>query len=478
MSLIKPPARLLLCSQAGEVMREYTLEKTETTIGRGSARDIRLSQDKLISRRHAVIVRENDDYILRDEGSVNGTLLNGEPVEVMKPYVLNHGDRINLGRLMFVFQASEDMSDLPTIQNPLLSEVEKAVAEAQHRHAGVQNLHSGEQKQPGERADVDLPLPVAQVAPSPVLSPAVAPRPAVLQTPPAPSTPLVPSSLPPEWPGAPLRFTAFLPQQITASNWYVLLLYAHVEQAATAIYKDASLYREEEADSAIHLHRPGGEQPGPQSLQGLPITVIPECPGVIFNPRRLTFHWQNDWHQLVLRISGKRDLAGKTASGVISFFAGPLLIARLKLEIVIMAPDAQIPDRDSSRTTQLYRRVFAAYSFEDTAARNACLHVYRALGNTTMLNIETLRSSRKLCEEVRSAIEGADVFQLCWSARAQQASYVTREWEYALHLDKGADFLYPVYWDVPRPRPPLPLSALHFVYLPAYTFMSLAGSVP
>ena len=60
-------------------------------------------KDRYLSRRHAEIHHEGDVWKLRDCGSVNGTLLNGE--RVTTPVTLRAGDRIGLGDTQIVFQA-------------------------------------------------------------------------------------------------------------------------------------------------------------------------------------------------------------------------------------------------------------------------------------------------------------------------------------------------------------------------------------
>ena len=60
-------------------------------------------RDRYLSRRHAEIVRDGDEWKVRDCGSVNGTLLNGE--KITAPIALRAGDRINLGDTQIVFQA-------------------------------------------------------------------------------------------------------------------------------------------------------------------------------------------------------------------------------------------------------------------------------------------------------------------------------------------------------------------------------------
>ncbi|MEP6993819.1 MAG: SpoIIE family protein phosphatase [Acidobacteriota bacterium] len=75
--------------------RKLSLDRPVTTVGRSSMNDLPVS-DKMLSRQHARIVRDNDGALtVEDLGSRNGTYLNGErltTVQALKP-----GDRITLG---------------------------------------------------------------------------------------------------------------------------------------------------------------------------------------------------------------------------------------------------------------------------------------------------------------------------------------------------------------------------------------------
>lgn len=71
------------------------------TIGRGTKNDIILNQpkDASISRRHAIIDKAGQQYILHDT-SVNGTVINGERIE---RHPLTHGDRFHILDYSFTF---------------------------------------------------------------------------------------------------------------------------------------------------------------------------------------------------------------------------------------------------------------------------------------------------------------------------------------------------------------------------------------
>ncbi len=52
-----------------------------------------------VSRRHAKIQRQEDQFFVQDLGSTNGTFVNGQRLPPNRPHPLQAGDRLRLGRL-------------------------------------------------------------------------------------------------------------------------------------------------------------------------------------------------------------------------------------------------------------------------------------------------------------------------------------------------------------------------------------------
>jgi len=85
--------------QGGE-QRTYELQTPVTLLGRGTDCDLRLV-DAGVSRHHAELRVENDQVVLVDRGSTNGTFVNGQPV---RRVVLTDGTHVTLGRTTLVFR--------------------------------------------------------------------------------------------------------------------------------------------------------------------------------------------------------------------------------------------------------------------------------------------------------------------------------------------------------------------------------------
>ena len=83
--------------------RIYEVRKESLSIGRSRESDIFL-EDLAVSRLHASIVNlGNGNYALKDEGSANGTKVNGQVVNKFQTYPLQEGDQIQLGQTVLVF---------------------------------------------------------------------------------------------------------------------------------------------------------------------------------------------------------------------------------------------------------------------------------------------------------------------------------------------------------------------------------------
>jgi pSer/pThr/pTyr-binding forkhead associated (FHA) protein len=86
---------------------ELALKGTRTTFGRRSSNTVTF-QDSAVSGVHCEITREANGYVLRDLGSTNGTLVDGEPVVET---LLRHNSRIRIGgeRVLFVDPSVADI---------------------------------------------------------------------------------------------------------------------------------------------------------------------------------------------------------------------------------------------------------------------------------------------------------------------------------------------------------------------------------
>ena len=84
-----------------ETLGEVNLDKDEMRAGR--AQDCDIHVDNMgVSRHHCSLVRRGDNWAVIDQGSNNGTFVDGKAVS---EHTLNDQDRIMLGKHCLVFDA-------------------------------------------------------------------------------------------------------------------------------------------------------------------------------------------------------------------------------------------------------------------------------------------------------------------------------------------------------------------------------------
>ncbi|MGI8838549.1 MAG: sigma 54-interacting transcriptional regulator [Pyrinomonadaceae bacterium] len=81
----------------------FSIEEFPVVIGRETAATLCLA-DASVSRRHSQIEKENDQFVILDLESLNGTFINDVPI---KRRTLQHGDRVRIGDSQFLFLLQE-----------------------------------------------------------------------------------------------------------------------------------------------------------------------------------------------------------------------------------------------------------------------------------------------------------------------------------------------------------------------------------
>ena len=77
----------------------FTIEDLPVVIGRETAATLCIA-DASVSRRHSQIEKDEDQFVILDLESLNGTFINDVPVKRRK---LRHGDRVRIGDSQFLF---------------------------------------------------------------------------------------------------------------------------------------------------------------------------------------------------------------------------------------------------------------------------------------------------------------------------------------------------------------------------------------
>lgn len=103
-------APMLIATQGPLAQQRFNIPSQGLTIGRHPGNDIVLADELMVSRYHAVITVENDQYVLYDRDSANGTWVNEERTY---RHVLQSGDRIGIWHSRFAFSTSDTPPPAP-----------------------------------------------------------------------------------------------------------------------------------------------------------------------------------------------------------------------------------------------------------------------------------------------------------------------------------------------------------------------------
>jgi len=182
----------LILSVDGQVLKEYTLSKERTLIGRKPHNDIQID-NLAVSGEHAAIITILNDSFIEDLGSTNGTMVNGKPI---KKHFLQNNDVVEIGKHKLKYfndapaaATAADFEKTMIIRNPAKAGPTPAPDKAMgDTHTNLKPLEPQPAKAPaaGGPTTTTPPAP-APAKPEPPPAPAAAPAP-----PPPPPRPAVP----------------------------------------------------------------------------------------------------------------------------------------------------------------------------------------------------------------------------------------------------------------------------------------------
>lgn len=276
-------------------------------------------------------------------------------------------------------------------------------------------------------------------------------------------------------------FTAYYPREASVGERYGLYVYAHDLSGESKVYEDVQKF-------APDL---GGVVPKPRVVtapirmeQGTPITVVPECDGITFNPPSLTKAYDKPWTRFDFDFRPPAHAADDVLVGRIAVQIGGVEIASIKFAVDVnpARPVAQPQPAEPvsnplaaakmrSATVRTYQHIFVSYSRQDKEVVETYRLAQLALGNDVFVDTYSIRVGEDWQAALARAIDSADIFQLFWSESSAASPNVKDEWDYALKHrcpgDHCAEFIRPVYWTNPMPvKPPDALGHLNFKYVP------------
>ena len=173
-----------------------------------------------------------------------------------------------------------------------------------------------------------------------------------------------------------VQFTVYRPKSVQPAGWYPMLVFAHLaERRPDAPKAEADPIEQVRAQARQVLGARAKEfrDTSVDSRQAVPregeITLLPDVPGVEFNPERRIFRWIEDVHREEFRLRASPGLDGMVARGRLSAYLGAILLAEVDLVIRVDSTHRTTASDESHETASArpYRKIFASYSHKDVA---------------------------------------------------------------------------------------------------------------
>jgi hypothetical protein len=273
-----------------------------------------------------------------------------------------------------------------------------------------------------------------------------------------------------------VKFTAYRPAVMRPEQWRRMIVFTHLDHDLGRLDSDQTSMPDEVETRARQIlgaeyddYRNVVRESRFPIVRESDIVLVPEVPGIQFNPPRRSFLWTTGLqiHEESFFMRAPFALAGKIARGRLSIFFGKLLLAEIALNLRVAEESLPIPSSKEEgwarSVARPFRKIFASYSDQDATVVEEMY--IRAIGYEYLRDVVNLRSGKRWDERLLALISGADIFQLFWSRNSAQSAHVEREWRYAIALQREA-FVRPAYWEIPMPQAPEPLRRLHFYLLP------------
>lgn len=263
-----------------------------------------------------------------------------------------------------------------------------------------------------------------------------------------------------------LFFTAGYPPRVPVEAWRRLMVYMHTEPGIES-FRDEAV---KSADPASPFSQRAANKKDNWSRSTYRITLLPEAPGVRFNPALQSLWSVEDYDRVPFNFQGGPELTNRTVSGQITAYIGLVELTRIPFEITFGEP-ASSPESAAGELQfsqgKIYQRIFASFASDDREVTESVVKTVTALGDDVLMQCLTHRDGKDWQSEMKSLIDQAEVFQLFWSDHAARSARVKQEYTYALQRAGGnRNFIRLIYWHTPVPKPPSPLQHLSFCFHP------------
>lgn len=273
-----------------------------------------------------------------------------------------------------------------------------------------------------------------------------------------------------------VTFSAYYPREVQIDARYGLFVYAHRQTLGDVVRKDVKKFQSELGDEAAESKM---SEDTLELREGTSITITPKCKVLTFDPSSLTKIWRGDWTRYEFNFRSGVVPVDERLLIQIFVRVGIIEIAHhIDCTVQVVSPQTESIEPKNPlaaaqlqmQQTTMHEKIFVSYSRLDKklALNYRLAHIAR--GSEVFMDTYSIRAGENWRAALARAITEADVFQLFWSKNSAKSRNVRDEWEYAMHYrcpeTKCVDFILPVYWTEPLPKPPDELGHLNFMFVP------------
>ena len=259
--------------------------------------------------------------------------------------------------------------------------------------------------------------------------------------------------------GSILAFKCLYPQAIRPEGSYPFLLFiSALQTGAPTLDKRSDIVEvtiQRQIERTLHKKQHFYRENNVTSSNPIPnekyLTYKIKAPGLRFDPQDTTRLHDGKLVTQPFTVMADRELDGKTIRGTLKVRAGWFTVAELGFEIRVSSAAECDPFEISSAPIQ--RDIFPSYARADAAYLETFEELGKAFGDEYMSDVKRIRAGTEWPTEIESLITQADLFQLFWSKNAAKSTYIPKELDYALALNRS-DFIYATICEDDAPPPP------------------------
>ena len=136
--------------------RQIPVDRAVVLVGRSDECDAVLDCSTKISRIHCALVQVDQDYYLRDLGSMNGVWVGGQ--KVVRQQRLQNGVEVCIGDVRFLFLENVAIAPAVAVRGPAAAAIPPATHAVQSAQRGLANLdRTIEDRPPGDPPSTAMP---------------------------------------------------------------------------------------------------------------------------------------------------------------------------------------------------------------------------------------------------------------------------------------------------------------------------------